>query len=394
MVRGEFPPAWLRQQYSVLQQRGSAAFQRVWGAAVPAGSRGLWTIKDSSRKTYERLHTMPWRTITLRYKAPLLVLGGALLAVILLMIIIKVPQWQAASWEGLMEPKDLAKLQNDARTTLVQALGGAVLLIGLYFTLRNLQLTQDRQITERYTRAVEQLGNDKLEVRLGAIYALERIARDSERDHWPIMEILTACVRENAPWKGEQPSQEVVLPKLATDIQAILTVLGRRTRIYRKGEEYPLNLTGTDLRGADLSRAHLEGALFIGAHLEKANLSGAHLEDAALREAHLEKATLLVADLNKAGLVNAHLEGAFVGGTNLKEATLVGTHLQGAQFVAANLEGADLAGAYLEGVRGLTIEQLSKVSSLYRADLDPPLLKQIEQEYPQLLEESQSPLCS
>lgn len=271
---------WRKGHCSVLRQRCTSAFQRVWRTAAPAGSRGLRTIKDASRKSFERLYAQPWQAIALRHWKLLLIIG----VVIVVGIIWKVPQWQAASWEGLMEPKDLAKLQNDARTTLVQALGGAVLLIGLYFTLRNLQLTQDRQITERYTRAVEQLGNDKLEVRLGAIYALERIARDSERDHWPIMEILTACVRENAPWKGEQPSQEVVLPKLATDIQAILTVLGRRTRIYRKGEEYPLNLTGTDLRGADLSRAHLEGALFIGAHLEKANLSGAHLEDAALRE--------------------------------------------------------------------------------------------------------------
>src|SRR5215203_1562443 len=107
-----------------------------------------------------------------------------------------------------MDPKDRAKLQNDARTTLVQAFGGAVLLIGLYFTLRNLQLTQDRQITEHYTRAIEHLGSDKLEMRLGAIYALERIARDSERDHWPIMETLTTYVREHAPWAPMKGTQE------------------------------------------------------------------------------------------------------------------------------------------------------------------------------------------
>jgi hypothetical protein len=74
-----------------------------------------------------------------------------LLAVILLMMIIRIPQWQAAGWQGLMEPKDLAKLENDARTTLIQGLGGLVLLVGLYFMLKNLQLTQDRQITERCT---------------------------------------------------------------------------------------------------------------------------------------------------------------------------------------------------------------------------------------------------
>lgn len=38
---------------------------------------------------------------------------------------------------------------------------------------------------------------------LSGIYALERIAQDSKKDHWPIMEILTAYVRENAQWKGD-----------------------------------------------------------------------------------------------------------------------------------------------------------------------------------------------
>jgi hypothetical protein len=49
-------------------------------------------------------------------------------------------------------------------------------------------------ITDRFTAAVEQFGSDKMAVRLGAIYALERISKDSRRDHWTIMETLTAYV--------------------------------------------------------------------------------------------------------------------------------------------------------------------------------------------------------
>jgi hypothetical protein len=245
-----------KRHYSVLRRRCASALQWVWRTVTPPGNRGLRTIKDASWKTFKRLHTIPWRTMARQCKAPLLVLGGVLLAVFLLMIIIKVPQWQATSWRGQpgVDPKDLPKLENDARTTLIQGLGGLVLLIGLYFTLKNLQLTQDRQITEQYTRAVEQLGSSQLEVRLGAIYALERIARDSERDHWPIIEILTAYVRENASWKEEEhpsqkdrapnetqlPQSNQAPPKLAPDIQAILTVLGRRTRTYGKGENQRL----------------------------------------------------------------------------------------------------------------------------------------------------------
>jgi hypothetical protein len=52
-------------------------------------------------------------------------------------------------------------------------------------------------VTERYTRAIEQLGSDKIDIRLGGIYSLERIATDSTRDHPTIMEVLTAFIREH-----------------------------------------------------------------------------------------------------------------------------------------------------------------------------------------------------
>jgi hypothetical protein len=57
---------------------------------------------------------------------------------------------------------------------------------------RTVEVTQEQQITERFTRAIDQLGNDKLSVKLGGIYALERIAKDSPKDHWQVMEVLTA----------------------------------------------------------------------------------------------------------------------------------------------------------------------------------------------------------
>jgi hypothetical protein len=87
-----------------------------------------------------------------------------------------------------------------------------------------------------------------IEVRLGAIYALERIAIDSPRDHWTIMDILAAYVRQNAPLRTDAPYVEGEKPR--TDIQAILTVLGRR-RINLKRERPGQHL--------DLTKCHLDG---------------------------------------------------------------------------------------------------------------------------------------
>ena len=60
-------------------------------------------------------------------------------------------------------------------------------------------------MTDRYTRAIKQLGSDKLDVRIGGIYALERIARDSARDHTTVMEVLAAFIREHSREQGALP---------------------------------------------------------------------------------------------------------------------------------------------------------------------------------------------
>jgi len=93
----------------------------------------------------------------------------------------------------------------------------------------------DGQVTERFTRAIELLGSSEngepnLEMRLGGIFALERIARDSPEDHWTIMEVLTAYVRENTmPWPprdGHEASPEYSEPP-RVDVQAAMTVIER-----------------------------------------------------------------------------------------------------------------------------------------------------------------------
>ena len=60
-------------------------------------------------------------------------------------------------------------------------------------------LMQSGQITDRFMRAIEQLGNSSSQVRIGAIFALERIARESPPDRPHIVSTLAALVRERLP---------------------------------------------------------------------------------------------------------------------------------------------------------------------------------------------------
>ena len=144
-----------------------------------------------------------------------------------------VPIWHLNRYVGATggpERVALIGAQVQASGVLVQMLGGPLFLPTFYTAVRTMRHTQEGralsreqlrvsqeerivsregQITERFTKAIEQLGDERLEVRLDGIYALERIARDSCsgqqgaedlcRDHWAVMEVLTAYIRENAP---------------------------------------------------------------------------------------------------------------------------------------------------------------------------------------------------
>lgn len=73
----------------------------------------------------------------------------------------------------------------------MQGLAGLAVLAGAAFTWRQLQVSRQGQVTDRYTRAIEQLGEDSPVVRVAGINALERIARDSAADRLTISEVLT-----------------------------------------------------------------------------------------------------------------------------------------------------------------------------------------------------------
>jgi Pentapeptide repeats (8 copies) len=272
---------------------------------------------------------------------------------VLWVVLVAAPPWfvHDRSLEGL-------KAQNEVRTTLLQGLGGMVLLVGAYFTYRQLHSAREGQITERYTRAIDQLGHDQLDVRLGGIYALERIARDSPDDRATIGEVLTAFVRSHAPWPPRLPGQYVAtapidqVPELqarAADVQACLTVLGRGGFAPpAEGQSDRLDLHTVDLRHANLTSAHLERADLRDTYLERADLTGAHVEEANLAGAHLERADLGGAYLEEADLGGAYLERADLGGAHLERADLAFAHLEEAILAFAHLEEANLGGAHLE----------------------------------------------
>ncbi|WP_017540593.1 pentapeptide repeat-containing protein [Nocardiopsis halophila] len=317
---------------------------------------------------------------------PWLVLAAAIASVLAILwgVLFPITEWAADDSLTGLSGKDRADVIDATRRTLLQAAGGAAALTALVFTARSYLLNRRGQQTQRFKDAVEQLGSEQIAVRIGGIYSLEHVMRESSEDHRTVVEVLSAFVRESSV--SDPPMKETAPVRPATDVQAALTVLARRPK---REETAPLDLHATDLRGAELTSADfrhanlksvlLDGANLSGARLQAARLRKASLEAARLRHARLEGADLANAQMKGADLLNArltyarlwdaclkdadlgsaHLEGAYLKNACLEGANLYAANLRLATLTGAGLELADLRRADLEAVEGLTEEQVA-----------------------------------
>ncbi len=290
--------------------------------------------------------------------------------VIFLIALYIIPKLQVSKFSD--QAKKL-ELENKSRAVIAQSIGGLIVVFGFIFSWWQTSINETGQVTGRFATAVEQLGNDNLAIKLGGIYALERIANDSEEDYWVIMEVLTTYMKQNHPAQIRANSSVVFREHVLADVKAILAVICRRDprdletengkhidlqkvdlqRVDMGGEE--INLQNARLERAALSYTHFEGANF-----DDADLHGAYLYGAILNRASFRKADLLVADIRTAKLRRANLGGANLQRTDLSKADLRGANLQYANLKKAILGRTNLKGADLTKAKNLRQEQIDK----------------------------------
>ncbi|WP_255946454.1 pentapeptide repeat-containing protein [Streptomyces odontomachi] len=218
------------------------------------------------------------------------------------------------------------------------------------------QLTRDGQVTDRYTAAVANLGNNNEEVRLGGLYALQRIAQDSPRDAPTVVQVISAYVRGHAP-APKKGTKGPTHPRndVAAALSILVAPLAKDTPVDLHGANlYDADLHGADLQGADLHEANLQNAYLLDADLRDAFLVRADLHDAILKDADLHKANLYDADLHGIDLIGVDLHDADLTYADLHDTNLEGADLHEAYLESANLTGANLTGANLKGVHDLS----------------------------------------
>ena len=145
------------------------------------------------------------------------------------------------------------------------------------------------------------------------------------------------------------------------------------------------NLNYANLSGSNLNSANISQSSLIEGNLENARLNQTNFENSNLNQALLKGAYASGANFKDAFLIKSQFENAFLIKANFSNAFLMEANLQNCYVMGADFENASLYKADLRGAKGLTVEQLSKVKTLYLAKFDDEILEQIKTNLPELV---------
>ena len=228
-----------------------------------------------------------------------------------------VTMWLLAIASHAKPGTDRANARLDAVRTGLAAGAGAGAAVGLMLAFRRQHHQEiatdlsdsdatERRITELYTKAVEQLGNDKAPVRLGGLYALERLAQDNPAHRQTIVNVICAYLRmpfsPTAPTSKPEPEateEDLGEPAAGTETRTValgdtwqqerqvrLTaqrILAEHLRGDRAKDQHSTEPPSArfwpsislDLAGATLIDLNLEGCVVADADFGGATFNGA-----------------------------------------------------------------------------------------------------------------------
>lgn len=285
---------------------------------------------------------------------------------------------------------ELVQARNDVRTTLVQLLVALLLLVGAVYTVRTFTLNRQGQFATRYTQAIDQLASEKEDVRIGGLYALERISKDSPRDYLTVIQVFMSFIRgrserRKSPLKW--PEEGMTGEQLTPDAQTALHILGRRgpqqgEGLYLQGlQAFGANFQDGDWRRTDFSDAVLPHSNFFGSDVSRSSFDygflmrvkfdSADARNSFFRGSRLE-GTAISAKFCRCSFAGsqvtldftgADLAGADFGGFFQSDGVRVNdpARLGGSDFRDANLQGVNFEGVDLSAVSNLKPEQVADI---------------------------------
>jgi uncharacterized protein YjbI with pentapeptide repeats len=259
-------------------------------------------------------------------------------------------------------------------------LGAPLVIWTAIATWQQIRLSRETQYVGTFSKAFEQLG----EVRTGAIYALERIASESSRDHWPIVEFLANYVRANS----DPPAQIAAgggpplyaslraIPRPRADLQRAVWAIGRRLHshvdmemrrletlksvISDAGAEAKIQQIDESLR-VNFEPANLQGMKFWHGNFSRANFKDCDLQDATFCNCDLSRAWFMKSRLVGARFLYCNLTDAAFDESDMSHSQLLGNEMKGANMHGANLMRALIVKSNIRQARNIEDDQIGSL---------------------------------
>ena len=234
---------------------------------------------------------------------------------------------------------------------------------------RQADTAQQNLLNERYQKGAEMLGSEALAVRLGGIYALQRLAEEHpEQYHVQIMRLFCAFIRNptveadgkvglanNETGEATETHDGRGRGRARQDVEAVMEAIATRSKIgidLERDAEFQLDLRGAQFGGMNLMN-------FKHVNLSWANLSFADMSCVNIRP---------LTDMSWIHAVSADLSGACLVDVNLSMTQFIGADLSGTLLHGANLSSAVFSDRNKDTPCRLTQAQLDEA----RADPDNP----------------------
>ncbi|MEI6427383.1 MAG: pentapeptide repeat-containing protein [Pseudanabaena sp. ELA607] len=240
---------------------------------------------------------------------------------------------QVSSNYANLQPKEKFNPSLEITKAIISGAGTVSTIIGGVFLYLNYdeakrknstdaKLAEARLITERFSKAIEHLGSEKLHVRLGGIYSLERISQDSQRDYSTVIEVLRTFIQTNSVLLTnlsnkrdiqitvEGKSVDYNLPvdhEIQSAIQAAAIVIIRRNRSDHPDEKR-INLRDVNLFEANLGKVEIWNIDFSGSNFSTAKLTGTKICVSDFSKTDFTNAHFISTDFNDVDCANSRMK--------------------------------------------------------------------------------------
>lgn len=237
---------------------------------------------------------------------------------------------------------------------------------------RERTLDQEIQFAESFAKAVEQLGHSDVSVKLGAIHALALLAKQSNRDHWPIMSILASHIRgaSDQAFPGTKAKRHL-------EIQLCIRILGSRN-IENDPNGEVLDLRDSDLREVEFINLNFSSARFGSANFTKAKLEKSNFSHCEFSGSYIEGASIVNSNLSRSRFSNVKWNDGFLISGDFSHVSFFQCNLTGIQFRNAKFSNGSIVLGELKNVR--FIKSNLEKATFYSASLEDCIFKNLQAE--------------